>query len=188
MKRDEEMLNAAQASSGGASERKVSGGNSPGVKKGNALPKRSKRWRTSGNELLDTVLAFRSEFILVGVLSALANLLMLTPTIYMLQVYDRVMVSQNELTLVAISIIALVLFGVIAVAEWARSKILVSAGLRLDDRLGTRIFNASFESHLAGLQAPGKGPSRAFTDLLQVRQFLTGNGIFAFFDLPWVPI
>ena len=140
------------------------------------------------NELLNTILAFRTEFILVGVLSALANLLMLTPTIYMLQVYDRVMVSQNELTLIAVSLIALALFGVIAVAEWARSKILVSAGLRLDDRLGTRVFNASFESHLTGLQTIVAGPSRAFSDLLQVRQFLTGNGIFAFFDLPWVPI
>jgi len=140
------------------------------------------------NELLNTILAFRTEFILVGLLSALANLLMLTPTIYMLQVYDRVMVSQNELTLIAVSLIALALFGVIAVAEWARSKILVSAGLRLDDRLGTRVFNASFESHLTGLQTTAAGPSRTFSDLLQVRQFLTGNGIFAFFDLPWVPI
>ena len=140
------------------------------------------------DELLNTIFAFRTEFILVGVLSALANLLMLTPTIYMLQVYDRVMVSQNELTLIAVSLIALVLFGVIAVAEWARSKILVSTGVRLDDRLGTRVFNASFESHLKGLQTTVTGPSRAFSDLLQVRQFLTGNGIFAFFDLPWVPI
>jgi len=141
-----------------------------------------------GNELANTFLAFRTEFILVGVLSALANLLMLTPTIYMLQVYDRVMVSQNELTLVVISLITLALFGVIAIAEWARSKILVSAGQRLDERLGTRIFNATFESRLAGLQDPSKSPSRAFSDLLQVRQFITGNGIFAFFDLPWAPI
>jgi ATP-binding cassette subfamily C exporter for protease/lipase len=140
------------------------------------------------NELIHTVLAFRSEFILVGVLSAVANLLMLTPTIYMLQVFDRVMVSQNELTLIAISLIALALFGVIALAEWGRSKILVSAGLRLDERLGTRIFNATFESRLAGLQDASKSPSRAFSDLLQIRQFLTGNGIFAFFDLPWTPI
>ena len=79
-----------------------------------------------GNELLNTVLAFRTEFVLAGVLSALANLLMLTPTIYMLQVYDRVMVSQNELTLVALSLIAMALFGVIAVTEWARSRILVA--------------------------------------------------------------
>ncbi|NBS98047.1 MAG: type I secretion system permease/ATPase, partial [Betaproteobacteria bacterium] len=133
-------------------------------------------------------MAFRTEFILAGVLSALANLLMLTPTIYMLQVYDRVMVSQNELTLVALSLIAMALFGAIAVAEWARSRILINAGLRLDEQLGTRIFNASFDSRLTGLQDPSKSPPRAFSDLLLVRQFLTGNGIFAFFDLPWVPI
>ena len=141
-----------------------------------------------GNELLNTVLAFRTEFVLAGVLSALANLLMLTPTIYMLQVFDRVMVSQNELTLVALSLIAMALFGVIAVTEWARSRILVGAGLRLDEQLGTRTFNASFDSRLAGLKDPTQSPQRAFSDLLLVRQFLTGNGIFAFFDLPWVPI
>jgi ATP-binding cassette subfamily C exporter for protease/lipase len=159
------------------------------------------------NELLDTVLAFKTEFLLVGLLSALANLLMLTPTIYMLQVYDRVLVSQNELTLLAVSLISLVLFGVMALAEWGRTRILVSAGVRFDERLGTRIFNASFESHLsdpAGTQGPAtatsntagnvaiaaarRSPARSFSDLLQLRQFLTGNGIFAFFDVPWVPI
>ena len=114
------------------------------------------------NELLDTVLAFKTEFLLVGLLSALANLLMLTPTIYMLQVYDRVLVSQNELTLLAVSLISLVLFGVMALAEWGRTRILVSAGVRFDERLGTRIFNASFESHLsdpAGTQGPATATS-----------------------------
>jgi len=146
------------------------------------------------SELLDTVLAFKSEFLLVGLLSAVANLLMLTPTIYMLQVFDRVMVSQNELTLVAVSLIALILFGAMALAEWGRSRILVDAGVRFDERLGTRIFNASFESHLSdpsggkGQAAALRSPARSFNDLLQLRQFLTGNGIFAFFDVPWVPI
>jgi ATP-binding cassette subfamily C exporter for protease/lipase len=159
------------------------------------------------NELMETVLAFKTEFLLVGLLSALANLLMLTPTIYMLQVYDRVMVSQNELTLIAVSLIAIALFGVMALAEWGRSRVLVDAGMRFDERLGTRIFNASFESHLSnplGSKATGaaaaalarqpgqpafsRSPARSFNDLLQLRQFLTGNGIFAFFDLPWVPI
>jgi len=142
------------------------------------------------DELLETVLAFRTEFVLVGILSALANLLMLTPTIYMLQVYDRVLVSQNELTLVAVSIIAIILFGVMALAEWGRSRVLVEAGVRFDERLGTRIFNASFDSHLnnPGSSRTLRGPARSFNDLLQVRQFLTGGGIFAFFDLPWVPI
>ena len=139
-------------------------------------------------ELIRALLAFKQEFVIVGLLSAVANLMMLTPTLYMLQVYDRVMVSQNALTLTAVSLIALVLFGVMALAEWMRSRLLVMAGVRFDESLSTRVFNASFESHLAGATAPGQGPGRAFGDLLQVRQFITGNGIFAFFDLPWVPI
>ena len=64
----------------------------------------------------------------------------------------------------------------------------MATGLRLDDQLSTRVFNASFESHLAGANVPGRNPARSFNDLLQVRQFITGNGVFAFFDLPWVPI
>jgi ATP-binding cassette subfamily C exporter for protease/lipase len=139
-------------------------------------------------ELWAALKAFRREFAVVGLLSAVANLLMLTPTLYMLQVYDRVMVSQNELTLTAVSLIALLMFGVIALAEWGRSRLLVASGVRFDENLSTRVFNASFESHLSGSNQAGRGPARAFTDLLQVRQFLTGNGIFAFFDLPWVPI
>jgi len=72
-----------------------------------------------------------------------------------------------------------------AFAEWLRTRVLVRAGVRLDERLGTQVFNASFEAHLS--QA-GTSPARSFNDLLQVRQFLTGNGIFAFFDAPWAPI
>jgi ATP-binding cassette subfamily C exporter for protease/lipase len=87
-----------------------------------------------------------------------------------------------------VSLIALAMFGLMALAEWGRSRLLVATGLRLDDQLSTRVFNASFESHLAGANVPGRNPARAFNDLLQVRQFITGNGVFAFFDLPWVPI
>ena len=137
------------------------------------------------SELTATLWAFRSEFLMVGLFSMIANVLMLTPTLYMLQVYDRVMASQSELTLLAMSLLALALFGIMAFAEWLRSRVLVRAGLRLDDRLGTQVFNASFESHLS---QTGNSPARAFGDLIQVRQFLTGNGIFAFFDAPWAPI
>jgi ATP-binding cassette subfamily C exporter for protease/lipase len=131
---------------------------------------------------------FRREFVLVGMLSAVANLLMLTPTLYMLQVYDRVMVSRNELTLLSVSLICLALFGVMALSEWGRSRMLVKAGVRLDEQLSTRVFNATFESRLGETQTQGQRPGRAFADLLQVRQFITGQGIFAFFDLPWVPL
>lgn len=137
------------------------------------------------SELTATLWTFRREFLVVGIFSLVVNLLMLTPTIYMLQVYDRVLASQNELTLLAVSLLALFLFGVMAFAEWSRSRVLVRAGVRLDQQLSTRVFNASFE---ASLSQAGVSPVRAFSDLNAIRQFLTGNGIFAFFDTPWVPI
>ena len=137
------------------------------------------------SELGQTLWAFRRQFAIVGVLSAIANLLLLTPTLYMLQVYDRVMTSGSELTLLAVSLITLFLFGVMAVSERLRSHVLVGAGMRLDERLGTRVFNASFEANLG---QSGASPSRAFSDLIEIRQFLTGAGIFALFDVPWAPI
>jgi ATP-binding cassette subfamily C exporter for protease/lipase len=137
------------------------------------------------SDLTATLWAFRREFLMVGLFSAVANLLMLTPTIYMLQVYDRVLVSYSELTLVAVSLICLFLFAIMGVAEWTRSRVLVRAGMRLDEQLGTRVFNASFEAYLG---SSGTNPARSFNDLLQVRQFFTGQGIFAFFDAPWAPI
>jgi len=137
------------------------------------------------SDLTATLWAFRREFVIVGLLSFLANLLLLTPTIYMLQVFDRVMVSQSELTLLAVSLITVVLFVIMALSEWLRSRVLVGAGVRFDEVLSTRVFNASFEAYLS---QSGANPGRAFNDLLQIRQFLTGNGIYALFDAPWAPI
>ena len=139
----------------------------------------------SRSELTQVLWSFRREFIMVGLFSMVANVLMLSPTLYMLQVYDRVLMSRSELTLLAMSLITLFLFGVMGFSEWMRSRVLVRAGVRLDAALGTRVFNASFESYL---DQQGSGPARAFNDLIQVRQFLTGQGIFAFFDAPWAPI
>ncbi len=137
------------------------------------------------SELTATLWSFRREFLVVGVFSLVVNLLMLTPTLYMLQVYDRVLVSQSELTLLAVSLITLFLFGVMAFAEWARSRLLVRAGVRLDENVNTRVFGASFE---AQLDRAGRNTAQAFSDLTNIRQFLTGSGIFAFFDAPWTPI
>jgi ATP-binding cassette, subfamily C, bacterial exporter for protease/lipase len=137
------------------------------------------------SELTSTLWSFRREFVIVGAFSMIANVLMLAPTLYMLQVYDRVLASQSELTLIAMSLLTLFLFAIMAFAEWMRSRLLVRTGVRLDSQLSTQVFNASFEAHLS---QSGNTPSRAFGDLIQIRQFLTGNGIFAFFDAPWTPI
>lgn len=135
--------------------------------------------------LASSLWGFRNEFFLVGAFSLIANVLMLAPTVYMLQIYDRILVSRSEMTLIGMSILTLLLFTVIAFAEWMRSRVLVRAGLRFDEQLSTKIFNASFEARLLQL---GASPTRSFSDLIQIRQFLTGNGIFAFFDAPWTPI
>lgn len=126
-------------------------------------------------------LAFASA----GVFSLVANLLMLTPTLYMLQIYDRVLVSRSELTLLAVSLVALFLFGLVAVAEWARARLLVRIGVRLDALLARPVFDASFASHW---QARDAHPARALGDLTELRQFMTGQGMLALFDAPWAPI
>ena len=137
------------------------------------------------NELSRTLWDFRREFAVAGIFSMVANLLMLVPTIYMLQIYDRVMVSQSTGTLLVVSLITLFCFGVLTFSEWSRTRLLVRSGVRLDEMLSKRLFHASYEAYLNPAIA---NPSRSFNDLTEVRQFLTGNGIFAFFDAPWVPI
>jgi ATP-binding cassette subfamily C exporter for protease/lipase len=137
------------------------------------------------NELTRTLWDFRYEFMVVGLFSMIANLMMLAPTLYMLQVYDRVMLSQNTGTLLVVSIITLFFLVVLSFSEWARSKLLVRSGVRMDQMLSRKLFHASYQAHL---NPAVTNPSRAFSDLTELRQFLTGNGIFAFFDAPWAPI
>jgi ATP-binding cassette subfamily C exporter for protease/lipase len=137
------------------------------------------------DDLSSVLWSLRREFAVVGIFSMVVNLLMLTPTIYMLQVYDRVLLSQSHMTLLVVSLICLFLFGVMAFSEWSRSILLVRTGVKLDQLLSHRVFKGTF---LAYLNPSDSSPAKAFTDLTAVRQFLTGNGVFAFFDSPWVPI
>jgi ATP-binding cassette subfamily C exporter for protease/lipase len=137
------------------------------------------------SELGRVLAGFRREFWLAGFFSLVVNALLLTPTLYMLQLYDRVMVSNSELTLVAVSLITVFLLALMALAEWGRTRLLIQAGLRLDKLLSARVFGASFE---ASLRQSVKNPSRSFSDFTQIRQFLTGSGILTFFDAPWTLI
>ncbi len=137
------------------------------------------------SELRAVLWRFRREFAVCMVFSALINLLMLTPTLYMLQLFDRVMISQSLLTLGAMTLVMLFFFAVMSFSEWLRSRLLVRLGVRLDEELNSRVFNASFESQLRQF---GGNPAQAFSDLTNLRQFMTGNGLFAFMDAPWTPI
>lgn len=137
------------------------------------------------SELGRSIWTFRREFLWVGIFSLFANVLMLSPTLYMLQVFDRVMLSQNEFTLIGLTAVITLFFAMMSFAEWVRSRLLVRAGVRFDEFLNSRVFKASFD---ANLNQAAHNPVESFRDLLNLRQFLTGNGIFALFDTPWTPI
>ncbi|RYZ13020.1 MAG: type I secretion system permease/ATPase [Comamonadaceae bacterium] len=133
--------------------------------------------------LRDWIRRFRREIAVVALFSFVTNLLMLAPTLYMLQVYDRVLVSRSTLTLLAVSLITLFLLAIVAFSEWSRSRVLVRLGVRLNELMAERVFRASFAAAQAGRTA-----GKPLYDLNELRQFLTGTGILAFFDTPWTPI
>lgn len=149
----------------------------------NPFPKMQKT--SQQTEIARVVLAMRRTFITAGAFSFFINALMLVPSIYMMQVYDRVLNSRNVMTLVMITLITLGLYLLLGLVEWVRSQLLIRAGIELDNQLRDRVFTASY---VATLKGAGGNPSQALADLNNLRQFLTGNGLFAFFDAPWAPI
>ena len=138
-----------------------------------------------GDDLQQVLANCRSSFLAVGMFSLCINLLMLTPAFYMLQVYDRVVSSGSESTLVMLSLIMLLMFLTLGGLEWVRSQIMVRVAARLETTLDRRLFDASFRR---ALYSPGHDNARALSDLTGLRQFLAGPGLFAFFDAPWLPI
>jgi ATP-binding cassette, subfamily C, bacterial exporter for protease/lipase len=136
-------------------------------------------------ELAEVLFSFRKAFYTAGLFSMFINLLGLVPSIYMLQVYDRVLQSRNITTLVMLTVIMLGFYLMLGMLELARSKLLIRIGAQLDMKLNNRVFVASFERNL---QRAGGNAGQALGDLTNVRQFLTGNGLFAFFDAPWAPL
>lgn len=128
----------------------------------------------------------RDSFLSVGFFSLFINLLMLVPAFYMLQVYDRVITSGSITTLVMLTLIMLFLMGTMGSLEWVRSRILVRVSSRIDVLLSNRLYDVSFKRSLytGGAQAS----SQPLQDLNGLRNFLTGPGLFAFFDAPWLPV
>lgn len=144
-----------------------------------------KKLMTPRTELSEVLFSFRKAFYTAGVFSMFINVLGLVPSLYMLQVYDRVLQSRSVTTLVMLTLIMLGFYGMLGMLEMARSKLLIRVGAQLDMKLNDRVFVASFEKNL---KRAGGNAGQAMSDLTNVRQFLTGNGLFAFFDAPWAPI
>ena len=137
------------------------------------------------SELADVLFRLRRSFFALAAFSGVINVMMLTPAVYMLQVYDRALVSRNITTLGMLTLLVVGLFLLMSALEMTRTRVLIRVGNCLDMALNRRIFSAAFERNLS---RAGGNPAQALQDLAQVRQFLTGNGLFAFFDAPWTPI
>ena len=137
------------------------------------------------NDIQAALASFKSTFLTVGAFSAISNLLMLAPSLYMLQVYDRVLGSRNEVTLLMLTLMVLGAYLLMSTLELVRSFVLVRIGAQFDMRLNKRVYTAAFEQNL---KKAGGNAGQALTDLTYIRQFLTGNALFAFFDAPWIPV
>lgn len=127
----------------------------------------------------------RGALIGLSLFSALINVLYLTGSFYMLQVYDRVIPSRSVPTLIALSALAAVLYGGQAALDFCRQRVLARMARSLDERLSPRVF-----ALVACLPLMGRGGGvglQPLRDLDQVRSFLAGSGPLGFFDLPWIP-
>src|SRR5213080_147101 len=137
------------------------------------------------SELGDALRACRSAFIGVGAMSCMINLLYLTGSIFMLEVYDRVLPSRSVPTLVGLVILAGGLYIAQGFLDLIRGRILGRIGTSLDEALNNRVFETIVRLPLmVGNRNDGLQPLR---DLDAVRSFLGSMGPGAFFDLPWLP-
>jgi ATP-binding cassette subfamily C protein len=137
------------------------------------------------SELGEALRACRSAFIGVGVMSCMINLLYLTGSIFMLEIYDRVLPSRSVPTLVGLIVLAGGLYVAQGILDLIRGRILVRIGTSLDEALSGRVFETVVRLPLiAGGRNEGLQPLR---DLDNIRSFLSSLGPSAFFDLPWLP-
>ncbi len=141
--------------------------------------------KTIRSDLQEALNVCRGAFFSAAFFSMFINFLMLVPVIYMLQLYDRVVPTGSESTLYTLTLIMLVLFLTLGLLEWVRTQILVRVSTRLETMLHHRLFEVAFRQSLysGGVTAS----AQPLDDLTALRQFLTGNGLFAFFDAPWLP-
>ncbi|MBK0325889.1 type I secretion system permease/ATPase [Rhodobacteraceae bacterium F11138] len=127
----------------------------------------------------------RSLYWTVGVFSFFANLLMLTGPLYMLQVYDRVLGSRSEETLVALSLLVAFLYGVMGILDYSRGRIMARAGARFQSALDRRVFDAMVRRSAV---APDASAQTGLSDLESVQRLIASPVLMAAFDLPWTPI
>lgn len=134
---------------------------------------------------LDSVVDLRRALGALAIFSLCINMLLLTPAVYMLQVYDRVLTSRNEGTLLALTVLLVALLGVEAFLDRVRARVLGRLGEQLDEEFDAPVFDAAYRRAAGGRP---DAPSQALTDLARLREFVGGKGLLALLDAPWTPI
>ena len=129
----------------------------------------------------------RRLFLSVGLFSAFVNLLLLTGPLFMLQIYDRVLTSRSEATLVALMVIVAFLFLMMGLLDHARARVLARVGARFQARLDARVLEAIL-TRAGRSPAERSAPATGLFDLEAMQRFASGPAPFAFFDAPWTPI
>ena len=127
----------------------------------------------------------RALYWTVGLFSFFANMLMLTGPLYMLQVYDRVLGSGSEETLIALSILVVFLYGTMGILDYTRGRIMARVGARFQDDLDRRVFEAVVRKSAV---APDIRTNASLADLEAVQRLITSPVLMSFFDMPWTPI
>ncbi len=122
----------------------------------------------------------------IGIFSVFANLLMLTGPLFMLQIYDRVLGSRSEETLVALTLLVVLLYGIMGVLDYARGRIAAQIGAGVQDALDERVFAATLRRAVSS-EARAR-PDSGLQDLEAMQRLLASPALFAVFDLPWTPI
>ena len=136
-------------------------------------------------ELAAALAACRSSYLGVAVFTGILNILYLTGSFFMLQVYDRVLPSRSIPTLVALCVLAVALYGFQAVFDIVRNRVLIRIAGGVVESLDRRVYELVVKLPLRGPMMAGFEPVR---DLDQIRSFMSGGGPAALFDLPWIPL
>lgn len=136
-------------------------------------------------ELGAALRTYRKILVFLFFFSFFVNALAIVPALYMFQIYDTVLTGHSVVTLVMLSLIAVFMYVFLGAMDWVRSRILVALSNDFDNKLRGRLFDAVVD---AVLRSQSTTSVQAFADLTNLRQFLTGTGLFALLDFPWVPL
>lgn len=145
----------------------------------NIYPKGRAELRHARNKSIGLLVA-------VFIFSIFVNLLMLAGPLYMLQVYDRVLSSRSVETLVALTVLVLLLYAMMGFLDWARGRVMARVGARLHALLDKRVFYSVLET--AKQPHFGNKSISGVQDLANLQRVFSSNALFSFFDMPWTPI